>query len=706
MLVALLAGGCAPRARPGVAVSAAPGIVPGAGASAATGVRAGASAATGVRAVAVATAPVQLLPDTTAVVLSIAGIDALLAVVDVDALVAKFRPIYEQGATLLTGTFGANLLDPAQWSMIGVDPRGPMGAALVDVRASTFVAYATISDPARLRGFIDRVAGEPLLSVFEDRGLVLKDDADSSSAVVLRDGFVFLVVTERPDEATIDMARLLATIDPARGLAASARYQQAIAGGAPAPGLSAYVDPWALLQAERDRLATPRSEPSWAEQELEAARASGAEPDVVAGLSAQIKREHEWERGNLERRARVLELGKRWLGGVSPVVFEFTASASGVVGTIRAKMAEAAALRAVLRNAAEPSPVLMALGERPVLMFGGSVELPVALAEFDEVLRADGEDPWRLYQELGVALKIAEPRREMLELLTGTWGFALTVSDALLRGEGRGDGRDIGFAIGLGVSDEARAEALLEMVWKQVSVAVGKDRVSGARTLEFPDYRTIYAKVVARQLVVTTDVGVIQRIAAGDLKATHRWLEPAVVPVMSARDAAMQGFLDLILAALLVSGRSSSGDDLSEPMQPYWLFEDMKAEQLEKIPRSAAYKAKVREWQAFNAKIRKRNQAKDRTQAQQAVNVARSLGALAGNLREQPDGLVLAGGQMFGKGGLTRAIELMTDYIVPSNGRDEVLHALVEARGRLEREMQEIRAREVATALRVPTPRF
>ncbi len=79
MLVALLAGGCAPRARPGVAVSAAPGIVPGAGASAATGVRAGASAATGVRAVAVATAPVQLLPDTTAVVLSIAGIDALLA---------------------------------------------------------------------------------------------------------------------------------------------------------------------------------------------------------------------------------------------------------------------------------------------------------------------------------------------------------------------------------------------------------------------------------------------------------------------------------------------------------------------------------------------------------------------------------------------------------------------------------------------------
>jgi len=155
VLVALLAGGCAPRARPGVAVSAAPGIVPGAGASAATGVRAGASAATGVRAVAVATAPVQLLPDTTAVVLSIAGIGALLAVVDVDALVAKFRPIYEQGATLLTGTFGVNLLDPAQWSMIGVDPRGPMGAALVDVRASTFVAYATISDPARLRGFID-----------------------------------------------------------------------------------------------------------------------------------------------------------------------------------------------------------------------------------------------------------------------------------------------------------------------------------------------------------------------------------------------------------------------------------------------------------------------------------------------------------------------------------------------------------------------
>ncbi len=663
--------------------------------------------------VAAATAPVQLLPDTTAVVINVAGIDALLAVVDVDALVAKYRPFYDQAAQLMTTNFGANLLDPGQWQLIGIDAKGPMGVALVDVRSTTFVGYATVSDPALLRSFVDRVTGAGrLVPVFEDRGLVLKLDPERAQALVLRDGFVFFVAGDEIYAAMTDIARLLATIDPARGLTASARYQQAIAGGAPDPGLSAYVDLSAALEDEAASLASPRTGSSYVEEELERARATGVAPDVEDELRKQIDREHEWERRNLERRTRRLELARRWLTVMSPVMFEFTGSASGVVGTIRAKMPETAPLRAVLRNAAEPSPVLMALGERPVLMLGGSVEVPAALAELEALLHASGEDPAKLYLEIDKEMGIPDARRELLEMLAGTGGFALTVSDALMRGEGPGRGGDLGFAVGLGVNDEARAEVLLERAWKHVAqrmrasgtpAPVGKDRASGAHTLAVGGYRTVYAKVVARQLVVTTDLGVIQRVAAGTARTTHKWIEPAVVPVVSARDAAMQGLLDVMLM-VLVTRSGFTGDERSEPMQPYWMFAGTTAEQLEKIPRSPAYKAELRQWQAVTAKINKRERAQQRIQARQMVELAMCLGVMTGNLREQPDGLVLAGGQMFGKGGLTRAIELGTDYFSQPSAADEGLQDLREARVKHEGELQRIRAQDVATALKVPTP--
>lgn len=364
-------------------------------------------------------------------------------------------------------------------------------------------------------------------------------------------------------------------------------------------------------------------------------------------------------------------------------------------------------MRGILRNASEPSPVLMALGERPALMYGGSFDLPIALAEFEAMLRAEGEDPDKAYRELGELLRVADPRREILAVLSGTGGFGLTVSEALLRGEGSKDTQELGFAVGLGVKDTGRAEALLAALWKKIPGKVGKDPATGAYTLEESSWRKIHAKVVAQQLVVTTDAGLIQRVAAGDRKTTSKWLQSAAVPVFSARDAAMQGLLDPIVATLLISGRSSNYYDSSEenePSQPYWLLPDVGREQFDKVPRSPAYKAQMREWRALSEKIRKRTQAQGRNQAQLLAELARCIGVLTGNLREQPDGLVLTGGQLFGKGGLARAIELAANMNAQRPGRDEVLDELLMTRSQLLSEMHRLRAREVAAKLNVPMP--
>ena len=656
------------------------------------------------QAVAVASSPWQLLPDTTVAAGSVAGVGALLAVVDVEALISKYRSNYDQVAGLVSASTGFNLLDPAQWREVGVDPDGVMGAAMLDMRSETFVGFITLSDPGKFRAFLDKLGGaRQLRPVIEDRGVVLKWEVDSSSALVLRDSFAFMVVTDRPNDAPYDFARALATIDPARGLTGTPRYQRAMASPEPPRPLTGYVDLWAIVQAEQvAREARQRdAEPSWAEQELERAVQSGAPAEEQARLRQQVDEQRSRDRRNQQRREREYELLRRWLAPVEPIVFEFTASRAGVEGKIRAKMPETAPLRAVLRNAATPSPVLAALGERAVLQLGGSVDVAEAIASFEAVARAIGEDPEKIYSELRGATKV-DFKAEVAPLLAGTAGFALTVSDALLRGELKGESKDLGFALAVAVKDVPAAQALVAKAVQQVPAKAGKDPKTGAHTLVIPGYRTVYATVTAGQVVVTTDPGVIRRLGAGS-PASHG-LPAAVVPVMAAQGAGFQGMFDVVLPMFLLDMRVSSSFDVVKPsFQPDGAFPGVDAQKLEKVPRSQAFKAKLRAWEAVHSKIVKEEQAQERRRTRMMVTLADCLGVMAGNLREQPDGLVLTGGQFFGKAGLTRAFDLGVEQFAGTRGSDNIWE-LYGQRSAAEEELRRIRIIDVATALRLPMP--
>ena len=657
----------------------------------------------GTIAVAVANSPVQLLPDTTVAVGQVAGIREVLAVVDIDAIIGKYRTYYDQAAQAVVAGAGFNLLDPGQWREVGIDPDGPMGAALLDPRSETYAGFITISDRDKFRALLDRVGGSRRLQpVLEDRGLVLKSDPDDSSALVLRDGFAFYVVTGRVSQAPYDFARLLATIDPARGLTATPRYQRAVAGGAPGATLSAYVDLWAIVQAEQAAREARRvdPEPSWPEQELRRAIESGAPAEEQNRLRQQADEQRAWEQQYAERQQREFAAWSRWLGSVEPIVFEFTGDLRGVTGKIRARMPETAPLRAVLRNAAAPSPVFAALGERPIMMLGGSVDVAAALVSFEELLRADGEDPEKGYAELRERVKI-DFKGEVLPVLTGSAGFALTISEAGLRGETK-DWQ--GFALAVGVKDNAAAQALLDRAALKLAKAVGsplgRDAKSGAHTLAFPGYRTVYAAVVAGQLVVTTDAGVVRRVATG--AGSTRLLDAAVVPVMTARDVAVQGLVDVILPTFMVSAASFDASEYALA-QPYGQFPEVEQAKIDRVPQSRAYKAKLRDWEAIGAKILREDLARQRRQMQVVVALSECVGVMAGNLREQSDGLELAGGQYFGKGGLTRAIDLGVEYFTAQRGMERT-YELYSERSAVEEDLRRIRISDVAAALHQPTP--
>ena len=80
-----------------------------------------------------------------------------------------------------------------------------------------------------------------------------------------------------------------------------------------------------------------------------------------------------------------------------------------------------------------------------------------------------------------------------------------------------------------------------------------------------------------------------------------------------------------------------------------------------------------------------------------ALAAADSLGALALQLRETPDGVVTEGGQYFGPGGLARTIERFIEGM--SGGETD--YSSYEERGRVEQELMEIRVRDIERSLGV-----
>ncbi len=653
--------------------------------------------------IAAADSPVQLLPDSTMVVVTAAGLPALLGLIEVDAVIAKYRTYYDQAAAELVRSMGVNLLDPAQWATVGLDVNGTMGIALADTRSETIVGFVTLTDRDRFRALLDKVSKGALVPVLEDRGLVLKVNPDSESAVVLRDRYAFFVSTDHPARASYDHARSLATVDPARGLASSPRFRTAMASDEPARPLTGYVDAWGLIDAEFSQsLQSQDREPSWAESELERAQSTGAPQEELERLRRQVDDDRRWQEQRRQKRQTQYDVLSRWFRDVGPMVFEFTADKAGVSGRVRARMPETSIWRSMVRNAPTPSPVLLALAERPVAMIGGSIDVVATKAVLEDLMRADGDDPAKQYAEFKADTSI-DPERDLAPILSGTGGFAMTVSDALLRGDYKQVDQEMGFAAAVGVTSAQRAQAIVDAAVQRVPRAkLGRERKTGAHVLEIADYRPVYATVVAGHIVVTTDLGVIQRMSTGSQGSLAKVVASAAVPLVTARDVAGQGMFDLFYPVILFMGRRYSSSTITVE-EPYYLFPDVPRAKIDKVPKSRAYKAKLREWEANEAKIRREEETSERRQTKTITAVADAIGVQAYNLREQPDGLVLAGGHYFGKGGLSRAIDLAADYYGQARGGEKI-YELYGVRSVLTDELRRIRVGEVALAIGVPTP--
>ncbi len=641
--------------------------------------------------VVIATSPLELLPATTPAFATFSGVAAVLDVVELDAVIGKFRPQYDMAANMLQQVFGVNLLDPNTWGSVGIDANGPLGAALIDVQTS--VVFARVSDPVKFRKLVDGVAGpEGMLSVFDGYGQVLRTTPDSRTAVVLRDGFVMLVWTDRPVAATADFAQVLATIDPAHSLASTPRYQQAIAGAVPDRRVRLYVDAWGLI-AEK---AAADSESAWATAELDRAIANQASAEELDQLRQRIAEVEAFEREMQVRRNRVLERQARWLRPIGPVVVDLQTSRTGIVGELRVGMPESAAWRQIVRNAEKPPQVFAAPLERPMFMLGTNFDVAGVITLGEDMIREEGTDPQKLYRELqGV---VGFDIRDALKTLRGDAAISITATDALFRGDAKAGPAGIGVAVTLGVHDEAAARAVVERLVALAPKPPGKHR-SGAHIIDIAGYRPLYVTVAAGNVVATTDLKVLTRL---EKPADTIKVPPAVIPMVTATNRAVHGYMDMLFPLFFLYATPARDYDISPPRDPYWLFSDLTTAQVDAVPQSRAYKTKLREWKTFEAKIRAQEAATTAQEYALVANLAAAMGVVAVDVQEHADGLVLTGALHFGPGGVAEAVTVGSD--LQALDRDDQSWQSRRDLMELEQEIQRMRAADVAKHYGVPVP--
>lgn len=651
-----------------------------------------------------AQAPIDLLPEKTGVVMSAASVRHLLRVVDVAALIGTYRPYYEQAGAYFEQSFGHNLLDPARWPEIGVDPDRPIGAALLDAGSATTCYFISLTDPGRFRDFIDRLGaklGGSLETVYEDRGIVLAHESGARNQLVLRDDFAFVVNVGNPSLAPYDFARELASVDPARGLTASARWQQAL-GPAEPRDLLAFIDVGGMLRAEAEaaRRRDEQVATSWAEQELQRLREHGGTAEEIARWEQVAAEQRASERQVRESRRREQELWNRVLGPLGPIVIGLSLGPEAIAGTARARVPETALLRRVVTAGAGPPLAITAASERVLFGAGGKLDVSEGIAGFDALLRAVGKSADELFAQL--QRNVGGDPKAALALLDGAVSFALTTTDvaAMARGGGKAEP---GFNLALGFKDAVTAAALVTVTMAKLpssplgaaglKVKRGKSR---GHVVTAPGWRDVHVTLVGATLTISTDPKFAQKVERG---ATWEPRLAQVGPVVTAPGAAATLLLDhaLLLGMFMARGHYEGERYLPSQNQPHWRFPSLTPEVIDKVPQSAAYKSRLKEWLRLDAKIERVEKVQERRRLEGALAAADSLGALALQLRETPDGLSAEGGQYFGPGGLARTIERFIEGM--SGGETD--YSSYEERGRVEQELMEIRVRDIERSLGV-----
>lgn len=569
---------------------------------------------------------------------------------------------YAMAAAAVTLATGHDLLDPAAWAGIGIDPKKPVGVAWLDARDEAGVVFASVSDAAKLRSFVEggvrRMGGELTEEKVGDATVLGVEGTREALAVLTKDA-VYVVFTDRRSADTRAYASAIARQSRDGALASSPRFVKALDGLAFGRDLTVWVDvPRIVAEVQRHVAKRPEdwAPPKHMEMELSDARASGDAAAVQRAEQAIAQRRSDHERWR-RRDAAELELLEAALGGLDGVAMGAEVDGEAIRVKAWSTLRDGSTLAKLLRGGEEVPAVLRSLTARPLFATGGVLDPATALAVAHMMARADGEDLDAGFDEARDELGF-DPRTELYPVLDGRAGFAMTGDVAQIVAAGRDGERLLGGTLTLGVTDAQKARAALQKLWelKPLLPLVSQDKANGTARLAIPKWRDVHVAVVGDTIVATTDADALGRLAKEGRGALLEAEKGAVGSVLG--DAKQSGFLALdgrLVALLFLSG---SGDwdppEASPPADP-----------------SAEWTAKRKELEAAQARARELRKKREDLQNRAALEVSEVLGLSAASARVEGGALVVQAAQSFGAPSVPAAAARITRTVMETQAQSK-----------------------------------
>ena len=477
-----------------------------------------------------------MLPSTTAAVAAIDGIIPMAGRLGYLEAAKAHPTVLAPVASFMTEYVGVDLTNLDKFSEIGIEPKAPVGAAILRDGMFSVALFATVSDAGKLAtalGSVARKAGGSLSSEIVGDATVHRIAGQVRMgrhvAWVVR-GAVGLMIISAEEAAPV-----------ARDIASRHR-DQSLASSVTLPSLLSDLGRGAHGAA-------------WLDVE-----------SVVAAAAPVLR-----DMFGRDARERVEAMVSSNLGANPAVTLGLAVRDSSVELTGRFSHEPNAPIKALLKRDSGRPAIVHALVKPPLYLAGCRCDIQAVYRTIRKVVAGtDGQQVVASFAKTMLGVDV----EKLNELFSGELGFAVTgnldfaaldrmngaESEAALKAS-------LGGAIVIGVTDAARVKALVDGALRLVPEAVraAVKEVPGGWTIDVPEWKVVTARLSADLLVVASDVDTAESvIARKPLKLTGVAAEAAAV--LEADDAAIVGAVDMhSLFALL---RKREGREYSEAAEP------------------------------------------------------------------------------------------------------------------------------------------
>lgn len=599
--------------------------------------------------------------------LSMLPADTLVAVVGQSptALAQKLRwpdfmreygPAYDEMRAEIVNELGVDLMEAEDLASIGVDPGAGFGLAVLKAVEPNVVLFATVTDADKLRSFFSQWLlkhNEKAVSRFVGNAEILTPADAEEVGMVIRGGQGFLAIVDHKRDRDA-IVNAIAVVAPEASLSATSEFQETAAKLDFGSDIAAYFalhEVGRLLEAELHRDSYSdylEGEIASTEREIAAAKERGE--DTALLQERLVSARETLERSRRRNRAghdmvREVFAG---LGGIA-MGAELAGPALKIKTRIRPEPGSIPA--AVLRPAKEPLAFWRA-GKRPPLFAITGHTDPGALFRLVELFAAvEGEDMDRIDAKLldktGISLM-----RDVRPLLDGELALAFDAPEGT--GLADWDEDNFGFQLIAGVTDKAKAQALLTKVASQSDLAkMLKKRPDGGLEMPFPLSGTLYIDMVGNYVVAATDRDLKSRLLAGNDGFAGKLPDGQKALVRDNVSAAM--LLDQTVFAWMLFGTARytySGEMVPDNPQE-----------------TEEYRQAVAELRQLDEELEAAQKKLEAAELQSLATAMRTIGRMMLTAEVRGDAIYVYGGQYMGAKDLAAGVQAFMDAFSPELAR-------------------------------------